>query len=289
MAVPGADDLGGLTGWSVGVMESLGGIGAAIIVAFENLFPPLPSEIILPLAGFTASRGNSFGLLEAILWCTLGSVVGAYMLYGVGALLGRERTRAIMNWLPLVKVSDVEKTEAWFEKNGRWTVLVGRFIPIFRSLISIPAGITRMPLVVFGLLTLVGSAVWNTALIVAGYYLGENWTVIEEYLGWFKYVVIAGVLVLLVWFVVTHLKNRRARADERSAALDAAEQSAPPATAGQPTTAGQPAPRAGQPAPRAEVGQPVPQADAGPSASFDAAERSTPLDGVEGREAAPES
>jgi membrane protein DedA with SNARE-associated domain len=258
VTVPGADDLGGLTGWSVGVMESLGGIGAAIIVAFENLFPPLPSEIILPLAGFTASRGNSFGLLEAILWCTLGSVVGAYLLYGIGALLGRERTRAIMNWLPLVKVSDVEKTEAWFEKNGRWTVLVGRFIPIFRSLISIPAGITRMPLVVFGLLTLVGSAVWNTALILPGYYLGENWTVIEEYLGWFKYVVIAGVVVLLVWFVVSHLKNRKTQAAEKTAALDADGRSAPQAT----------------------DGQPVPQAEAGPSAPFDAAE---------GREAAPES
>lgn len=226
--VPGSEDLGGLTGWSVGVMESLGGLGAAIIVAFENLFPPIPSEIILPLAGFTASRGNSFGLLEAIVWCTIGSVVGAYLLYGVGALLGRERTRAIMNWLPLVKVSDVDKTEAWFERNGRWTVLVGRFVPIFRSLISIPAGITRMPLLVFGLLTLLGSLVWNTALILAGYYLGENWTVIEDYLGWFKYVVVASIVVLLAWFVVSHLRGRASRAAGGAAGADEAGGEAAP-------------------------------------------------------------
>lgn len=205
----GTEQLDGIAGWAVDMMEALGGFGAALLIAIENLFPPIPSEIILPLAGFTASRGDSFGLLEVILWCTGGSVFGAYALYGVGAALGRERTRAIMNWLPLVKAEDVEKTEAWFEKNGRWTVLVGRFIPIFRSLISIPAGITRMPLLVFGLLTTLGSAVWNTVLILAGYYLGENWHLVEDYMSWFQYVVIAIVLALLVWFVVSHVRKGR--------------------------------------------------------------------------------
>ena len=200
--------LDGIAGWAVNVMETLGGFGAALLIALENLFPPLPSEVILPLAGFTASQG-SLGLLEMILWCTAGSVVGAWVLYGIGALLGRERTRAIMNWLPLVKLEDVDKTEAWFHRHGKGTVLVGRMIPIFRSLISIPAGITRMPLVLFTALTLTGSLVWNTALIVAGYALGENWHIVEQYVGVFTKVVIVLVVLALAWFVVSRVRAMR--------------------------------------------------------------------------------
>ncbi|MFC7585921.1 DedA family protein [Nonomuraea antimicrobica] len=128
-----------MTDWLVGLMESLGALGAGIAIALENLFPPLPSEVILPLAGFTASKG-SMDLLDVLIFTTLGSVVGALALYGVGALLGRERTLAIAAKLPLVKISDIEKTEAWFQRHGRKTVFFGRMIPIFRSLISVPAG-----------------------------------------------------------------------------------------------------------------------------------------------------
>lgn len=111
--------LSGIAGWAVDIMNDLGGFGAASLIALENLFPPLPSEVILPLAGFTAGTGNaSFTLLGAILWCTAGSVVGAWALYGVGALLGRERTRKLMGKLPLVKTSDIEKTEAFFDRRG---------------------------------------------------------------------------------------------------------------------------------------------------------------------------
>lgn len=200
--------LDGIAAWAVSVMEALGGFGAALLIALENLFPPLPSEVILPLAGFTASRG-SLGLVEVIVWCTAGSVVGAWVLYGIGALLGRARTRAIMNWLPLVKIEDVDKTEAWFHKHGKGTVFLGRMIPIFRSLISIPAGITRMPLLLFTALTLAGSLVWNTALIVAGYALGENWHIVENYVGVFTKVVIVLVVLALAWFVVSRVRAMR--------------------------------------------------------------------------------
>jgi membrane protein DedA with SNARE-associated domain len=200
--------LNGIAGWAVSVMESLGGLGAALLIGLENLFPPLPSEVILPLAGFTASQG-SLGLVEMIVWCTAGSVVGAWVLYGIGALLGRERTRAIMNWLPLVKIEDVDKTEAWFHRHGKGTVFLGRMVPIFRSLISIPAGITRMPLALFTALTLAGSLVWNTALIVAGYALGENWHVVEQYVGIFSRVVIVVVILALAWFVVARVRSMR--------------------------------------------------------------------------------
>ncbi len=103
--------------WAVHLMEVIGAPGAALAIALENLFPPLPSEVILPLAGFTASRG-SFSLVEALLWTTIGSIVGAYALYWVGRALGRERTRAIVGWLPLVDLEDVDKVEAWFD---RWS------------------------------------------------------------------------------------------------------------------------------------------------------------------------
>jgi membrane protein DedA with SNARE-associated domain len=213
--------LEGVAGWAVSVMETLGGLGAALLIALENIFPPLPSEVILPLAGFTASRG-SLGLVEMIVWCTAGSVVGAWALYGIGALLGRERTRAIMNWLPLVKLSDVDKTEAWFDKHGKGTVLLGRMIPIFRSLISIPAGITRMPLLLFTALTLAGSLVWNTALILAGYWLGEQWTVVQDYIGVFTRVVIVAIVIALAWFVIARVRSTRLSRTSGEAGDDAA-------------------------------------------------------------------
>ena len=196
--------LDGVAGWAVGLMESLGPVGAGLAIALENLFPPLPSEIILPLAGFTASQG-SFGLVEAILWTTAGSVVGAFALYWVGALVGRERTRWIAERLPLVKVEDVDRTEQFFLKHGAATVFFGRFIPIFRSLISIPAGVERMPQWKFLGLSAAGSLVWNTIFVCAGYLLGEQWHVVEEYAGVLQKVVIGVVAAAVVWFVVTRV------------------------------------------------------------------------------------
>ncbi|MBE9940622.1 membrane protein DedA, SNARE-associated domain [Cellulosimicrobium aquatile] len=218
-AVPAATTaepaLDGVAGWAVNLMETLGPVGAAIAIALENLFPPLPSEIILPLAGFTASQG-SFGLVEAILWTTAGSVVGALALYAVGAIIGRERTRWIAERLPLVKVEDVDRTEQFFLRHGSATVFFGRFIPIFRSLISIPAGVERMPLWKFTALTTAGSAVWNTIFVYAGYALGEQWHVVEEYAGVLQKVVIAVVAAAVVWFVVTRVW-RWVHDDERPA------------------------------------------------------------------------
>ncbi|GGK82288.1 hypothetical protein Ppa06_47590 [Planomonospora parontospora subsp. parontospora] len=188
-------------------MEALGAPGAGIAIALENLFPPLPSEVILPLAGFTASQGN-MGLFDAVLWTTLGSVIGALALYAVGALLGRERVIAIASKLPLVSVSDIEKTEAWFGRHGKKTVFFGRMIPIFRSLISIPAGVERMPLSIFTLLTLMGSLIWNTAFVMAGYALGENYHLVEQYMGIVSKAVLGVVLLAVVIFITVRLKDR---------------------------------------------------------------------------------
>ncbi|NUV37984.1 DedA family protein, partial [Streptomyces sp. KAI-27] len=156
--------------WITGLMESLGAPGAGIAIALENLFPPIPSEVILPLAGFTAATGQ-MNLVAVLIWTTVGSVVGALALYWVGALLGRDRTVAIAAKIPLLKVADIEKTEAWFNKHGTKAVFFGRMLPIFRSLISVPAGIERMPLPIFLGLTTLGSAIWNTLFVMAGYLL----------------------------------------------------------------------------------------------------------------------
>ncbi|WP_433257325.1 DedA family protein [Streptosporangium sp. CA-135522] len=203
-----ATNVDGIAGWAINLMETLGAPGAGVAIALENLFPPLPSEVILPLAGFTASKGN-MTLFDAVLWTTLGSVIGALALYGIGAMLGRDRVVAIAAKLPLISVSDIEKTEAWFARHGRKTVFFGRMIPIFRSLISIPAGVERMPITVFTLLTTLGSLIWNTAFVMAGYLLGENWSLVEDYAGVLSKAVLGVVVLAVVVFVVIRLRDRR--------------------------------------------------------------------------------
>ncbi|MEU7860751.1 DedA family protein [Nonomuraea sp. NPDC049141] len=138
------------------------------------------------------------GLLDVLACTTLGSLIGTLALYWIGALLGRERVLAIAAKLPLVKVSDIEKTEAWFLRHGRKTVFFGRMIPLFRSLISIPVGVERMPLPTFTLLTMVGSLIWNTVFVLAGYFLGENWSLVETYVGLGTNVVVAMVVAAVL-------------------------------------------------------------------------------------------
>jgi membrane protein DedA with SNARE-associated domain len=203
----------GVAGWAIDLMEKMGAPGAGLAVALENLFPPLPSEVILPLAGFAANRGD-LGLFNAILFTTLGSVVGALALYGVGAVLGRDRTRALAGRLPLVKVADVDKAEEWFARHGAKAVLIGRCVPVVRSLISVPAGVERMKIPLFLALTALGSLVWNSALIIAGYALGEKWHVVESSVGILQYVVLAAAVGAVVWFVVVKLRARRSPAEK---------------------------------------------------------------------------
>lgn len=194
--------------WVTDLMEALGAPGAGIAIALENLFPPLPSELFLPMAGFTASQGK-MNLFAAILWTTTGSVAGALALYYLGAMLGRDRIRAIAQRVPLVKVSDVDRTEEWFARHGKATVFFGRMVPVFRSLISIPAGVERMPLPGFLLLTAAGSLIWNTALILTGYVLGENYHLVDQYMGIVSKVVLGLVVLTVGWFVVSRLLQKR--------------------------------------------------------------------------------
>lgn len=202
-----------ITDWLVELMNLIGPAGAGIAIALENLFPPLPSEAILPLAGIAASRGT-FTLAEAIGWTTLGSLVGAFVLYGLGAALGAERLRRFADFMPLIHVEDVDRAIAWFQRHGGKAVFFGRMIPIFRSMISIPAGVARMPLWRFAVFTAAGSLIWNSVFVMVGYLLGEAWHIVEQYVDILQYVVIVAVIVGVAVFIYlrvrTLLRVRRA-------------------------------------------------------------------------------
>lgn len=206
-----AIQLDGAAGWAVDLMETMGGPGAGLAIFVENLFPPIPSEVILPMAGFAARLGE-LSLVSAIVWTTAGSVLGAWMLYALGAWLGHDRIRHIVSRMPLMDGEDVDKTRDWFGKHGHKAVFFGRMLPLFRSFISIPAGIERMNLAVFTALTLLGSLIWNSVFVLAGYLLGANWHRVDPYAAALQYVVLAAVIIGVGWFVRSRLK-RRSRSD----------------------------------------------------------------------------
>ena len=216
--------LGDLANWVQDVINQFGYLGVALLVVIENVFPPIPSEIVLPFAGFVAQQGatavntaadaaqSDTTVVGMMIAATIGSVVGALILYFVSAAIGPERLRAFVErfgkWFG-VKSSDLVRAEEWFDRRSSAAVLVGRCVPLIRSIVSIPAGFRRMKLTSFVVLTAIGSAVWNIALIGAGAVLGDQWERVGEYVGVFQWLVIAAVLLLLVRFVVSRLKNRR--------------------------------------------------------------------------------
>lgn len=216
--------LGDLANWVQDVINQFGYLGVALLVVIENVFPPIPSEIVLPFAGFVAQQGASAvnatasaaqsdtTVVGMMIAATAGSVVGALILYFVSAAIGPERLRGFVErfgkWFG-VKSADLVRAEEWFDRRSNAAVLVGRCVPLIRSIVSIPAGFRRMKLTSFVVLTAIGSAVWNIALIGAGALLGDQWERVGEYVGVFQWLVIAAVLVFLVRFVASRLKKRR--------------------------------------------------------------------------------
>lgn len=200
-----------LAEWVTSVIEALGYPGLTILVALENVFPPIPSEVILPLAGFLTGQ-NRFSFPIVLLATTLGSLLGALLLYGIGAAIGQARVRRLVerygHWA-LLTPDDLTRSESWFDRFGPIAVFTGRLVPIVRSLVSIPAGYRRMPISQFLLLTGAGSLLWNGALVTLGWFFGENWHVIERYVGWLQYIVIAVAVVLIVRFIWLRLRQRR--------------------------------------------------------------------------------
>jgi membrane protein DedA with SNARE-associated domain len=200
--------LGGLVGWVLSVLETLGSVGVGLLVALESVFPPIPSEVVLPLAGFLAGQGR-MGLVAVLIWATAGSVVGALALYGIGAALGAQRLRRLADRVPLMDSRDVDRAESWFTRHGVWAVLICRMVPGMRSLVSIPAGVNRMPLWQFTLLTAVGSAVWNSIFIGLGYELGAQWDQVGKYSDLLNYAVVGAIVLVIGLLVVRRLRRSR--------------------------------------------------------------------------------
>ncbi len=202
-------DLGGIVGFGATLMEAIGAWGVGLFTLLETVFPPIPSEVILPLAGFLAQQGTlSFPLIIAT--STLGAYLGALLLYLLGARLGLERSIRLLATLPLVDREDFERAADWFGRHGRAAVFFGRLIPGVRSLISLPAGAARMPLLTFSLFTLAGSAVWNTLLIALGAALGTQYELVERYSSYLNYAVVAALVGVIVWLVVRRVRKARA-------------------------------------------------------------------------------
>ncbi len=183
--------------WIKNLMESLGYVGVAVLMFLENVFPPLPSELIMPLAGFTASQGK-LTLIGVIIAGTIGSVVGALPLYYLGRIVGEEKLKQWADrygkWLT-VSSKEIERADQWFEQHGNKTVFFGRLVPGIRSLVSIPAGISGMNIATFLLYTAIGSSIWTAALAFLGSLLGEQYEKVDAYLGPISYVVL-GLLVI---------------------------------------------------------------------------------------------
>ena len=204
------NELTGILGWAERVMISLGEWGVGFLVLLETVFPPIPSEVVLPLAGFITSQGT-MNLPLVIATSIAGGYVGALGLYGLGAALGQERSIRVLARLPLVDREDFERADGWFSRHGKASVFFGRLIPGVRSLISLPAGAQRMNLVAFSVLTLAGSGIWNGVLIGLGVALGTQYALVEQYSRYLNYVVYAVLAGLLVALVVRRVRRARQR------------------------------------------------------------------------------
>ncbi|AIQ25350.1 alkaline phosphatase [Paenibacillus sp. VTT E-133280] len=188
--------------WITDFMEQFGYFGIFLMLAFENIFPPIPSEVILPFGGFMTTTTN-LTIPGVIIAATLGSLLGAVILYYIGRLLDVNRLEKIVErWGGLLRISkkDIHKADAWFDKYGYWTVLFCRMVPLVRSLISIPAGMSGMKFGVFMIFTTIGTLGWNLLLVLIGAALGESWEDIAMYMDMYSnvvYVLLAGGVVIL--------------------------------------------------------------------------------------------
>jgi membrane protein DedA with SNARE-associated domain len=203
-------DEGGITGFLLALVESLGPVGVGLSILLETVIPPIPSEAVLGAAGVLIRSGD-MNIVPVILFATLGSLLGATFFYWVGRALGPRRSHAFLDRLPLVETEDVDRTFQWFEKHGRSAVFFGRMVPIVRSFVSVPAGVVRMPFGQFLLYTAGGSLIWNSVLIGLGVAAGDF---IQNNLKYMDYAVVAAVVLGVGWMVyrrVTEIYRGRAK------------------------------------------------------------------------------
>ena len=199
------------------IMNSWGYLGIFLLIMLENIFPPIPSEVILTLGGFMTTYTN-LKIVGVILVSVLGSTLGAIILYLVGRIFNKERLERIVEGkigkALHFKKEDIENANTWFEKRGYLTVFFCRFIPIVRSLISIPAGMTKMKIVPFLLLTIAGSTIWNSVLIGLGVWAGASWQKISNYVDGYSKIVLVILIIVCIGFGIWFIKNRLLKKEE---------------------------------------------------------------------------
>lgn len=196
----------------ISIMNQFGYFGIFFLIFIENIFPPIPSEVVLLFGGFmtTYSKLNLFGM---IIFSTLGSTVGAIVLYYIGKILNKERLKKIVSGkigkILRLKASDIEKADKWFDTKGNKTVFFCRFIPVVRSLISIPAGMSEMIMSKFLLYTITGSLIWNTVLLFVGSKVGENWKKIEQMMSQYSHIILIILIIAFIGFVIYHFSKKK--------------------------------------------------------------------------------
>ncbi len=202
--------IGPLVEFSLGLISSAGYPGIAAVMALENIFPPIPSEAVMPFAGFLVAQGQ-FSLLPTIGAGVLGTVLGAVALYAIGAVLSGDRFRQLIGRYGkyiLVSEKDLARAEEFFARRGEWAVLIARVIPIIRSIISVPAGFVKMGMGKFLVLTTLGTAAWTTLLTYAGIVLGDNWAQVEPAIKQYEHLVLGALLILGVLYLYHKLRPR---------------------------------------------------------------------------------
>ncbi|KIS29213.1 alanine dehydrogenase [Arthrobacter sp. SPG23] len=213
MPANAVDELTGIAGFAARGIDALGEWGVGLFTFAETIIPPIPSEVILPLAGFLTKQG-SMSLVLVFVTSTLGAYAGALLLYWIGAKLGLERAIRGLSRLPLMDREDFEKAADWFQRHGKSAVFFGRFLPGVRSLISLPAGAEKMNLATFSIFTIAGSGLWNALLIGLGVLLGAQYRLIEEYSKYLNYAVYAAIAATLAWLSVRAYRRQRERVDQ---------------------------------------------------------------------------
>lgn len=199
-----------LTEWILSIMEQLGYLGIALLMFLDNVIPPIPSEIIMPSAGYAASQGKLL-LSGVIIAGCIGSLIAAALLYWIGYQFNHDAifrfTDRYGKYL-FIKSEDIQKSLLWFEKYGHRIVFFGRMVPAVRSLISIPAGMSRMPFWKFMFYSALGTIIWTTFLACVGFYFGENQVLMHEIFSRVGYVIIMIVVLVLLWHCYRKLKNK---------------------------------------------------------------------------------
>lgn len=197
--------------WIINTMDQYGYLGIALLIAIENVFPPIPSELILTFGGFMTTY-TSMNRWIVVLFATFGSVIGACILYGVGLLLPVEKLELLVDrWGHILglKRSDIRRAEGWFEKKGTSTIFFCRFIPLIRSLISIPAGMAKMHMGKFLLYTTIGTFIWNIVLVFLGAFAGSKWNTIVHYMDLYSNISVAIMAVIAVGVLIWFVKKRK--------------------------------------------------------------------------------